>query len=295
MNISYVKNKCLPGQLGKGKCFGTFGELLQGVLEDGQDFLVTFPINLFSNATFISNSEDLIVEPAYKKKSQKLAKMILEHFNLPQSGELYIESNLPIGKGFASSSADMVSTARSIEDCFGIEVPVPLLQHMMSQLETSDGVMYSGVVSFYNKRVELIEEFNYLPPLTIVGVDNGGEVNTSNFHKVVKDYSIEEKKRYTQMLAEITDALKDLDISRIAQISSESAHMNQKVNPSRVFDNVNAVCNVVGGLGVIKAHTGTYSGIILSVDDKYYEYKLKRSIELLQDLCGNVSIFHSLH
>lgn len=294
-NITGVINKL--DHIGIGECYGTFGELLQGILENGHDFLVTFPINLTSKATFKSRPEEvsLTVRPKQKQKSRELALMILEHYDLQIGGELRIESNLPIGKGFASSSADMVATVRSIENCFGIQVPLSLLQKMMSQLETSDGVMYSGVVSFYNKKVELIEQFSLLPPITIVGVDDGGEKDTLSFYKNPIIYSDDIKRRYSRMLEEMTQALRNLDLTSIGRISLESAMLNQRSNPLKVLDNVISVFHDVNALGVIKAHTGTYSGILLSPDDPDYDYKLQKTIKLLKDSCKNdVTVFHSL-
>src|SRR5207302_1757315 len=98
---------------GKGKAFGTFGELLQGRLDNSDgDFLVTFPIARYSHATFATDpkSAAVIVYPPYKYKSQKLADMILEYYALPKGGILVLESDIPVGKGLASSSADLVAT-----------------------------------------------------------------------------------------------------------------------------------------------------------------------------------------
>ncbi|MFC7585132.1 hypothetical protein ACFQYP_16355 [Nonomuraea antimicrobica] len=40
-------------RVGRGRCFGTFGELIQGALPpDGRDFLVTIPVARWSYARF---------------------------------------------------------------------------------------------------------------------------------------------------------------------------------------------------------------------------------------------------
>lgn len=86
-----------------------------------------------------------------------------------------IESDLPIGKGLASSSADLLATARAIESCYGINIPISLLQRFMVEIEPTDGVMYPGVVSFFHRKVELGEIFGPMPRMTVVAVDEGGK------------------------------------------------------------------------------------------------------------------------
>ena len=44
-------------------------------------------------------------------------------YNLEAGGELHIESELHEGKGCASSSADMVATARAIQSAFVSKFP----------------------------------------------------------------------------------------------------------------------------------------------------------------------------
>src|SRR5690242_6583544 len=59
---------------GHGQAFGTFGELLQGRLPGGDDFLVTLPITLRSTAWFrLDPAGPLRVSPSHKLKSLALA------------------------------------------------------------------------------------------------------------------------------------------------------------------------------------------------------------------------------
>lgn len=76
---TYVKEQAANIRKGIGKSHGTFGELLQGVLPNNKDFLVTFPIKQFSECEFISipENDELIVYPSNKYKSYQLAVKIL--------------------------------------------------------------------------------------------------------------------------------------------------------------------------------------------------------------------------
>jgi hypothetical protein len=62
------------------------------------------------------------VSPPLKEKARRLAEELMRIYNLEAGGELHIESALHEGKGCASSSTDMVATARAIESAFGIRI-----------------------------------------------------------------------------------------------------------------------------------------------------------------------------
>ncbi len=113
------------GASGISSAFGTFGELLQGVDEDGVDFLVTLPISCWSTATFVTrpSSPGITVSPAYKHKAVALARAMLTSAGFTGGGRLVIGSAIPEGKGLASSSADLVATARAVGNAFGVCCP----------------------------------------------------------------------------------------------------------------------------------------------------------------------------
>jgi uncharacterized protein involved in propanediol utilization len=283
-------------RIGRGLSFGTFGELLQGVIgEPAVDFLVTFPIACYSRATFVSNPNrnSITVYPSFKQKAVRLADMILEHFGLPPGGTLEICSEIPVGKGLASSSADLVATARAIESCFALEISLEQLQVFIKDIEPTDGVMYPGVVSFYHRHVELREYLGLLPALTVVGIDEGGEVDTVEFNKIPKPFCEEDKVEYLQLLNTLSGAIREQDVFRIGQVATRSAMLNQKLRPKRFLHELLKLCEQVEALGVIVGHSGTCIGVLLSLEDPQYDSKLQHVHERLSQLSDDVTIYHS--
>ncbi|WP_066501822.1 kinase [Abyssisolibacter fermentans] len=282
--------------IGEGSSFGTFGELLQGVLcDNGKNFLVTFPIKSFSRATLVfkSSIKTLTVHPSYKTKSLRLAKMLMTYFGIPVKGRLIIDSDIEVGKGLASSSADLVATARSIESCFGINISNELLQSFMNKIEPSDGVMYPGVVSYYHRDAKLIEFLGELPPITILGIDEGGNVDTIEFNKTLKPFSERENMKYQELLHEISNAVKNQDLDTIGRISTESAFLNQKVMPKKHLHFMNSLCQEINGLGIIISHSGTCIGIMLSQENPKYNQQLYTAQERIRTLTDKLMICFS--
>src|SRR5205807_211609 len=228
----YKDDQCfLPtGQVGTGMAFGTFGELLQGRLwEEREDFLVTLPISRYSYAIFVADPtcQDVTVFPPEKQKSKMLACLLLERSTLPHGGRLILQSELPVGKGLASSSADLVATARAISSCFHLSIPSSLLATLMCRIEPSDGVMYPGAVSFYHRQGRLREFLGMVPPLTIVGLDAGGEVAALQFNTVPKVFTHTEELEYQDLLEVLSDAIRQQDVHLIGQVATRSAVLNQ--------------------------------------------------------------------
>ena len=97
-------------------CHGSFGELLQGALPEHGPFLVTLPIELRARARFVvpDSLRELSVHPESSWKSLRLAEALLRRYALPLRGELTLASEIPRGKGLASSTADLVATYRAL-------------------------------------------------------------------------------------------------------------------------------------------------------------------------------------
>jgi len=284
-------------RVGKGKAFGTFGELLQGhLLEHDSDFLVTLPIARYSYATFISDPECTAITavPLQKQKSQQLARMLLEYYHLPPGGKLVITSDLPVGKGLASSSADLVATARAIEMCFEITIPLDILQRFMATIEPTDGVMYPGVVSFYHRRVQLHTFLGSLPTLTVLSIDEGGELDTMQFNRLPRSFTPVDKQEYHTLLDRLSIAVQQQDLKGIGQIATRSALLNQKLNPKRALNDLITICQEVDGLGVVVTHSGTCLGLLLSPHEQRYPDQLRAACQHLSSLTETITVYYTL-
>ncbi|MCR8844956.1 kinase [Paenibacillus sp. SC116] len=280
---------------GTGFSFGTFGELLQGVDTEERDFLVTLPIRRFSNARFTYHPalSDLLVSPGNKQKSRKLAAIILKHYGYEEKGFLELNSNIPVGKGLASSSADLVATARALDKSLELHMTTEDIQFFIREIEPTDGVMYEGVVSFFHRMVQVGEFLGNLPQLTILGFDEGGEIDTVEFNKLPKPFTQEEKIEYDQLRCQISKAILQDDVRTVGEIATRSALLNQKLRYKKHLDPILHICKEVDGLGVVVAHSGTCLGILLSPECEEYAKKLYTAYTAMQSLEGEITIYHT--
>jgi uncharacterized protein involved in propanediol utilization len=285
-------------RVSEGQACGTFGELLQGVLFEGgrkRHFLVTLPITHGSTARFAADTDLLDVEvlPAHKVKSQQLARGLLDSFDLPPGGRLELHSQLPEGKGLASSSADLVATARAIAAHFSLELDTPLLQALMRRIEPSDGVMYDGIAAFYHHDVELLGRLGPVPPLTIVAIDEGGQVDTVAFNARPFDVTREEAGAYAKLLEAMRRAVACGDLRAVGRLATRSAVLNQPRLVKRWLNRVLGVCEDVGGLGVVAAHSGTCLGVLLHTEGPAFREQFAATHKRLLGLTGQVLVYHS--
>ncbi len=254
------------GKVGVGRCSGTFGELLQGALPaGGREFLVTLPITRGSTAEFaaLPGSGGVDVSPAHKEKSRRLAEELLRAFGGGVGGTLRIRSELPEGKGLASSSADMVATARAVGRACGFRVPRRALARMMGAIEPTDGVMYGGIVSYYPREGVLRRSLGTLPALTVVALDEGGRVETRGFHGDRKSYGARRLAEYEGLLLGLERAVRRCHLRSIGEISTRSAVLNQDILPKAHLDLFVDLRARYGALGVVAAHSGTVLGLLL--------------------------------
>ncbi|UOX90015.1 kinase [Amycolatopsis sp. FBCC-B4732] len=260
--------------------FGTFGELLQGALpDDGPDFLVTLPIARWATATFeYENTRDGVeVFPARKTKARRVAEAVLARYR-GGGGTLRLGGTLPEGRGMASSSADLVATARAVASAIGVDLAPQRVEDLLRGIEPTDGVMYPGVVAFEHRNVVLLEQLGGVPPMTIVGIDEGGTVDTVAFNRIPKNFTASERLEYARLLDELRGAVAAGDVAAIGRVSTRSAHLNQRLCPKRTLSAMTALSAEIGGAGVVTAHSGTAIGVLIPDDVPRFRSRLAEAI-----------------
>ncbi|KAA3445861.1 hypothetical protein C7I87_31610 [Mesorhizobium sp. SARCC-RB16n] len=250
-------------------CCGTFGELLQGQLPVGSiardpHFLVTMPIALFARAHFmpIAGTRSVTVYPSHKVKAKRLAENLVIALGA-SGGILLLQSELAEGKGLASSSADLVAAARSIAGCFKCRVRTSFIEKLMAEIEPSDGVMYPGVVAYQQRECSLLSFLGQMPRLAIVGIDEGGTVETVDYDQRRGEISTNQRAEYQELLNRARIAIPKGDAATIGKIATSSALLHQERTPKKHLNSMLKASEATSALGVIVAHSGTMIGILL--------------------------------
>ncbi|SDM46044.1 L-threonine kinase [Streptomyces wuyuanensis] len=286
-----------PAGTGVGTAFGTFGELLQGVLpEENGDFLVTLPVARWTRATFRPDPDigELVVRPRRKQKALRLARMIVGEAPEPTGGVLTLNSVIPEGKGLASSSADLVATARAVGQALGLPMPASRIERLLARIEPTDGVLYPGIVAFHHRSVRLRAVLGSLPAMTVVGVDEGGAVDTVDFNRIPKPFTVADRHEYARLLDRLAGAVRSRDLAEVGRIATRSALMNQPLRHKWSLDRMREICREVGGLGVAVGHSGTTLGVLLDATDPACPHRATAAAKACTELTGGVAVYRTL-
>ncbi|HEY2291500.1 MAG TPA: kinase [Thermoanaerobaculia bacterium] len=276
---------------GDGIAHGSFGELLQGALPGiDNNFLITLPIVRFSRACFQPSLDrrGLKVFPDTKWKALRIARKTLDHFGSSLGGTLTLHSDLPEGKGMSSSSADLVAVIVAILQALDQPISTELIMSLLRGIEPSDGVMYCDTVVFLHRKVQLYRRLGYLPPLRVVAIDEGGQVDTIAYNRRHRGFSAPEITEYERLLAQAIEAFERGDWKALGRISTRSAVLNQERNPKRYLDRMIEIGERFGALGVVATHSGPCLGLLFAPDEDGPAARLPEAVEALRGLDLNV-------
>lgn len=282
---------------GSGTAFGTFGELLQGQLpERDGDFLVTLPVDRWSRAVFRADPDrtEPLVRPGHKTKALRLLRLIAGETGRPVCGELTLSSGIPEGKGLASSSADLVATARAVGRALGIAMPPSRIERFLARIEPTDGVLYPGIVAFRHRAVRLHSVLGSLPTMSVVGVDEGGAVDTVEYNSAPKPFRPSQRREYRRLLERLSGAVRSGDVREVGRIATRSALMNQALRYKWSLEPMREICREVGGLGVVVGHSGTAVGVLLENGGPDYGGRVAEAAQACTELAGNATIYRTL-
>lgn len=252
--------------VGYGKSHSSFGEILQGRLKNEVDFLVTLPIDMWSicNLTAIRRYGPLVINCEYYK-SAKVADMLLDKLGIKDGYEITISfsRNIPVGKGLSSSTADMLSTIRALQEVFGFLLREKTISEIFTLIEPHDGLMYKSCVVYNHRKGQLIKELMYIPEFWIIAIDFGGQINTVEYNSKLS-FTPEVLEQYEKLLADLEEAFSRKDELKIAQCATQSTALHINANQNELKLRVFNTCQKFDPMGVVNTHSGTCLGLVYS-------------------------------
>jgi uncharacterized protein involved in propanediol utilization/signal transduction histidine kinase len=279
------------GVSGIGTFNGSFGELMQGFLPSGDGFHVTCPINKSSTAR-VSISESPVlkihVDGAGSKKTELAVKKTLELLKIKTATvNIFISSDLDVAKGMGSSTANICAAAIAVADAFKVKLSSRELAKIATSIESSDGTMFQGVNAVNHKNGEVIRTIKWCPEYTICALIPETVFNTESANFKGKESYAEE---FDDMLDTFCLASEEKDFIKMAELSTQSAVINQKFVPNPLFDNIFYKYRSLGALGLIVGHTGTVCGLIFAPDERGMKLASEAATKLSKDLDSSVKI-----
>ena len=239
---------------------GSCGELAQG-WKDGQPFMITCPIGLYSRALVTDRTS---AKTGLGRKAELALRTTVSYMGFDDFPlGLALESQLPTGKGMAASTADIVAVIQAVSAAIDEELEPEEIAEIAAGIEPTDGIFYPGIVRMNYMTGKLLQSYGNAPKMIIAMFDTGGTINTIEFHS---EYHGHENSPQ-ELLDAIDELDRDFSAQQIGKVATLSALANQHLVHKPQLEEIIEYAKSLGALGVNVAHSGTMMGVLFAADE----------------------------
>lgn len=251
------------------KAPGTCGELVQGAV-NGQDFLVNCPIDLYSHAQ-VRRGHTSGIQVFNAENYQKISdgiEMLAIPDSLASRLELLIDSDIPRGKGMASSSADLAAALTLVCESCRISLSPSDLSKLIAAVEPSDCVHLPGIAHVNHLSGQVHSCLPAPFDMSVVVTDCGGEIDTVGLDReYARGIYRKERHKITSALSMLIQGLVDNNPYIVATAATMSAEVSQLILPKNPLEELHRCTRKAGALGINCAHSGTVLGVLYRTSD----------------------------
>lgn len=243
------------------------GEIAQGVLSSGCPYLVSnLASSRFYSITTVEPNEDLVIDLG--EKSSHACKLFLDRLLqndlsvLPASFHISQYSNIPVGKGLSSSSADVLGALSALNKFCQNPFSTDELYGIAAIADPTDACL-SPVLTVINQQTgDIISTFKHLK-FSLIYFDSEPDiqVDTVQFTRG-KQYSHHDYYFYEQLLHKLSVAANHNNVPDFLFWTSQSAVYNQKFLAKKHFDRLLSFA-MKHRIGLFVAHSGTVMGLVV--------------------------------
>ncbi len=264
------QGQLLPGPTVSGVCHGTLGELYQGPLRPGTEpeiAVVSFPVDLHSWVYFTPSTAagPPPHAPPLGEKSVAAARLFLDHYGLAlPPGDWHTHSELPVGVGMASSTADIVATLRCLFRVFSLPYDVDVVLGVLAGIERADSVFLDEFALYLSGRHRVVRRLGQDVGFHTAFVTEPGTVDTAAVTPLLLDHYRRRGEEYQRCLTDLVKGFDSGDQAAVARAATVSAALSQEVLPKATFGSLQAHRERFGADGVFVAHTGCLAGYLFA-------------------------------
>lgn len=257
----------MSGCFGRGEAFGHAGELLQGAVRRNGcvcPFLITLPAPWFRSVATVRESARWSVNPGWKSKASRAAQAACRRWGVAQPLEIAIESQIPVGRGCGSSTADCVAAVRAVAAWAGADADGESIAAVVHDAELAcDPAMFDGApVAFLPRAARVLRRFTgRWPDMAVRVVDLGGApVDTDACP--VPSYSVAELDEFEELIELAAEGFAYADGETLARVATRSAEIHQRYRPHAAWRALHEEAMQSGAWGVAVAHSGTVAVVL---------------------------------
>lgn len=260
-----------PGALlAHGAAHGSLGELWQGPVPHGgvaRIGLVTLPVPRHSYASYYAPEEgraDAGARAPLTAKRQAAVDLYLAyHRRVLPDGRWAFSSDLPVGKGMSSSTADILAVLRCLSSLLGTPEDPCVTREILRSIERSDAVHTDHYCLYLSGAHTVVRRYPSDVAFNVCYVYGACETRTDDYpeHHLLRRYA-ESSAAYASSLGRLDRALRARNTREIAREATRSVELAQRYLPSDIVDDLLRDHRALGGVGVVRAHTGTVAGLL---------------------------------
>lgn len=259
--------------IGIARAPGTCGELVQGKV-GGVNFLITCPIDIYSTVKVELNHSGALKAVECLSKAKQAVAGVLGYLNRPELGaDIYVRSDIPKGKGMASSTADIAAVCAATAAALGTFLSPDEIARIALSIEPTDGIMFQGITLFDHVKGKLCRVLGSAPDMEVVIIDLGGTVDTLQFNsnREIDCLNLRKEQEVTNALETVINAYHAANndssqylCQKVGEASTMSAFANQHMLNKPGLEDLLSICKKFGGVGINVAHSGTVVGLLFS-------------------------------
>jgi L-threonine kinase len=270
---------------------GSCGEFIQGRWH-GTPFLLTCPIDLYSTATVHEGEQGPLQPKAKAALAATLAYLGQPAF--PYS--LSIQSQLPPGKGMASSTADIAAVSVAVATALGKTLSAAEIGHLAATIDAVDGVFAHGLALVNYSTGDILRTYGPVPPMKIAILDAGGIVQTEDFHAATDRLVPAHTEAAAQALASLKDKVTAETLGKAAIPVLEGILMKAEGFSLTLtgydLEQLIRLAKQHGALGVNTAHSGTICGILFPADRR--EADIEETAKTIAGTLGTYTYYRTV-
>lgn len=279
--LAFEESKTAGRAIARMRAPATCGELIQGCIA-GRDFLVNCPIDLYARAEVLAAKVDglHLRRPARHSKIRDVVALAEQEYFLQLRHQLEIYSEIPRGKGMASSTADITAALYALLLANDVAIDDAAFARLITEVEPSDCVHFPGIGHVNHLTGELN---GLLPPpknLKVMAFDCGGEIDTIGFDRQhARSVYRDNQGAMINALTMLERGLLEDNLQWVADAATGSAILSQLIHPKPQFEELLSIAKSVGALGVNCAHSGSVLGVLYRASEHLKE-RLSIAIEM---------------